>query len=229
LTSANFVEPGTKEVDSKPVRESVQSPLSGSQLGNGKRDVVEEQELSLVSSRTQGTNFSSLLSNSAYPGLDGEGQPTGFTVADSQEGFGDLFSGQQRLTLTESGLLVSNIVSTRSGAANILINQSIVVDAFGTSYIASVSAGINGGWQALRLGFVLSEIERLPSGNYLLTAMMQVESATKGAVKVSTGNSGIDLERAPGAISTKVMLDPTKTKILAQAVFVSADSQGNGA
>jgi hypothetical protein len=131
--------------------------------------------------------------------------------------------------VTETGLLLSNIVSTRSGATNVLINQSVVLDAFGTSYIAEVSVGIDGGWQPLRLSYISSDVERLASGNYLLTAIMVVESALKTTVKVPTGTSGTDLNSAPEFISTRLMLDPTKTRILAQAVLVSADSQGDGA
>jgi hypothetical protein len=111
----------------------------------------------------------------------------------------------------------------------VLINQSIVLDAFGTSYVAQVSVGINGGWRPLRLSYVSSNVERLASGNYLLTAVMMVDSALETTVKVPTSTSGTDLDAAPEFVSTRVMLDPTKTKILAQAVLVSADSQGSGA
>jgi len=164
-----------------------------------------------------------------FAGLDGEGVPTAFTVADSTGSLGVLFAGKQNSIVTETGLLLSNIVSTRSGAANILINQSVILDAFGTNYVAEVSAGIKGGWQPLRFSYVSSDIERLASGNYLLTAIMMVDSAAKTAVKVPTSTSGTDLSSAPEFVSTKVLLDPTKTKILAQAVLVSADSQGDGA
>jgi hypothetical protein len=110
-----------------------------------------------------------------------------------------------------------------------LIDQSIVLDAFGTSYVAEVSVGINGGWQPLRLSFVSSDTERLTSGKYLLTALMMVDSAVETSIKVSTGTSGTDLSSAPDFISTRLLLDQTKSKILAQAVLVSADSQGDGA
>jgi RNA polymerase sigma factor (sigma-70 family) len=174
-------------------------------------------------------SFSANAFDYAFAGLDSEGVPTGFTVADSLGNLGVLFPGQPKVLTTETGLLLSGIVSTKSGAANVLINQSIVVDAFGTSYVGEVSVGINGGWQPLNLSFISSDVERLASGNYLLTAIMMVDSAMETSVKVSTGTSGTDLSSAPEFVSTRVMLDPTKTKILAQAVLVSADSQGDGA
>jgi RNA polymerase sigma factor (sigma-70 family) len=187
-------------------------------------DTVAEPQ---VRSRVQ--NFNLFAASESFAGLDSEGVPTGFTVADSRGNLGVLFPGQRKVTPTETGLLLSNIVSTRSGATNVLINQSIVVDSFGTSYLAEVSVGINGGWQPLNLSFISSDVERLASGNYLLTAIMMVDSVVETSIKVSTGTSGTDLNSAPEFISTRVMLDPTKTKILAQAVLVSADSQGDGA
>jgi RNA polymerase sigma factor (sigma-70 family) len=167
--------------------------------------------------------------DSIFLGLDVQGVPTSFTVVDSSGRFGSLFAGPQKAMMTETGFLLSNIVSTKGGSINVLIDQSIVLDAFGTSYVAEVSVGINGGWQPLRLSFVSSDTERLTSGKYLLTALMMVDSAVETSIKVSTGTSGTDLSSAPDFISTRLLLDQTKSKILAQAVLVSADSQGDGA
>jgi len=179
--------------------------------------------------KSKAQSFNAEAAGSLFLGLDAEGVPTGFTVVDSFGSLGQLFAGQQKAVMTEAGFLLSNIVSTKSGSTNVLINQSLVLDAFGTSYVAEVSVGIDGGWQLLRLSFISSDIERLASGDYLLTALMMVDSAVEAPVKVSTGTSGTDLSSAPDFISTRLLLDQTKGKILAQAVFVSADSQGNGA
>ena len=150
-------------------------------------------------------------------------------MTDSTGSLGQLFFGQSKTINTESGVLISNIASTKSGAVNVLLDQSVILDAFGTSYVAEVSVGINGGWQPLVLSYISSDVERLASGNYLLTAMLMVDSAVETSVKVPTGVTGTDLSSAPEYLSTKVLLDPTKTRILAQAVLVSADSQGDGA
>jgi RNA polymerase sigma factor (sigma-70 family) len=203
------------------------STAEESQSGSQKSDfgVRKTQSLDKAESRS----LSQVNSDSIFLGVDAEGVPTGFTVADSRGFLGLLFAGQQRSIVTESGLMLSNIVSTRSGAANVLINQSIFLDEFGTSYVAEVSVGIDGGWRPLRISFVSTDVERLASGNYLLAAFMMVDSAMETAIKVPTSTSGTDLSSAPQVIATRVLLDPTKTKILAQAVLVSADSQGDGA
>jgi RNA polymerase sigma factor (sigma-70 family) len=189
----------------------------------------QNQQIAVSTSKETTRAFSVNTASLTFAGLNSEGLPTGFTIADSLGTLGILFSGQQKSIITETGLLLSNIVSTKSGATNVLINQSIVLDAFGTSYVAQVSVGIDGGWRPLLLSYVSSDVERLASGNYLLSAVMMVDSAMEIAVKVPTSTAGADLSSAPRFVSTRVMLDPTKTKILAQAVLVSADSQGDGA
>jgi RNA polymerase sigma factor (sigma-70 family) len=215
-------------IESEPSTEnSLPSPSNEGQTSTRSPDSEARSVEPLEKSNSRA--FSQVVSNLTFLGLNAEGAPTGYTVSDSLGSFGILFSGQQKVIVTESGLLLSNIVSTRSGATNILMNQSIVLDAFGTSYIAEVSVGIDGGWQPLRLSYVSTDVERLASGNYLLAAIMSVDSAVETAVKVPTGTSGTDLTSAPGVIATRVLLDPSKAKILAQAVWVSADSQEDGA
>jgi RNA polymerase sigma factor (sigma-70 family) len=203
------------------------SPLDDSQASTETSKIQEGDTRS--SEKSASLEFSQVPMDLTFAGVDVEGVPVGFTISDSRGSLGLLFAGQQKSVVTESGLMLSNIVSTRSGATNILMNQSIFLDAFGTSYVAGVSVGINGGWRPLRLSFVSTDVERLASGNYLLAAIMMVDSAIETAVKVPTSTSGTDLSSAPQAIATRVLLDPTKTKILAQAVLVSADSQGDGA
>jgi len=212
-------------IDSNPIAPT--EPRGTRSLAEG--DARETGKSRVSTAREKVSSFSVSVSDGFFAGLNDDGVPTGFTIADSAGSVGQLFAGRQAVTMTETGLLLSNIVSTRSGATNVLINQSIVVDTFGTSYIAEVSVGIDGGWQPLRLSFVSTDVERLASGDYLLAAIMMVDSAMETAVKVPTSTSGTDLTSAPGLITTRVLLDPSKTKILAQAVLVSADSQGDGA
>ncbi len=203
----------------KPADPESEGPVVGPKEGK-----VQEQESTSLS-RSASREFSLVQESESFAGVDSQGAPTGFTVADASGNLGSLFAGQQRLSITETGLLLSNIVSTRSGAANILLDQSIILDSFGTSYVARVSAGINGGWRPLNLAYISTEIERMTTGAYLLRAVLTVDSSVETVVKVPTRASGIDLKTTPEFISVRALLDPTKTKILAQAVFVSANSQ----
>jgi RNA polymerase sigma factor (sigma-70 family) len=187
------------------------------------------QDVALPFEESTSRSYSGSGFNLVFAGLDEDGIPTGFTIADSLGSQGSLFAGRQTLVITETGLLLSNIVSTHADATNLLINQSIVVDAFGTSYIGDVALGISGGWQPLNLSYVSSDVERLASGSYLLTAIMMVDSVLETTIKVPSNTRGTDLVSAPEFVLTRVILDQTKTRILAQAVFVSANSQEDGA
>ena len=233
LSTGDFLSAETSSVGEKVIENDLPDDRSSTSKPSDKKSSSKtsdfERRNRQTSEKSASQAFSQISSDFTFPGLDTEGIPTGFTVADSNGSLGALFSGQQKRVMTESGLLLSNIVSTRSGATNVLINQSIVLDAFGTSFIAEVSVGIDGGWRPLRLSYVSTDVERLASGNYLLVAIMIVDSALETAVKVPTSTSGTDLTSAPRTVATRVLLDPTKTKILAQAVLVSADSQGDGA
>jgi RNA polymerase sigma factor (sigma-70 family) len=232
LTTGDFL-----SAETPAVREQVvggdSSTESSSSAPNESESDVQSSELKEQNPRTSEKSasqaFSQVPADTTFLGLDADGVPTGFTIADSRGSLGSLFAGQQKSIVTELDLILSNIVSTKSGATNVLINQSIILDGFGTSYVAEVSVGIDGGWRPLSLSYVSTDVERLASGNYLLTAIMMVDSAMETAVKVPTSTSGTDLTSAPEVITTRVLLDPTKTKILAQAVFVSVDSQGDGA
>ena len=206
--------------------------------GSSESSSVPEEKISpkadrVVTSSKVDSNRDGLALNSSqssFLGLDAEGIPTGFTVADSEGRLGELFVGGDRSPiLTESGLMLSNIVSTKTGAASILLDQSVSVDAFGTNYTAQISAGIGGVWHPLTLSRITSEVERLPSGQYLLSAMMTVKSTLDPVVKLSTGNSNEDLTKAPSVVLARILLNPSKTLILGQAVLVSADSQAGRA
>jgi RNA polymerase sigma factor (sigma-70 family) len=232
LTTGDFLSAETPAVTEQVIAGDTSTKSSSATPNESESSAqlsAPEESNPQTSNKSGSQAFSQGSSDLTFLGVDAEGVPTGFTVADSRGSLGSLFAGQQKSIVTESGLILSNIVSTRSGASNVLINQSIILDAFGTSYVAEVSVGIDGGWRPLRLSYVSTDVERLASGNYLLAAIMMVDSAVETAVKVPTSTSGTDLSSAPEVITTRVLLDPTKTKILAQAVLVSADSQGDGA
>ena len=233
LTNADFLSAETVSITDQGSEKNslTDTPSSNAddESQSGAQSADPEERDIRVSEKSAPRTFSQVSSDLTFLGVDAEGVPTGFTVADSLGSLGSLFAGQQKSIVTESGLMLSNIVSTKSGATNVLINQSIFVDAFGTSYVAEVSVGIDGGWRPLRLSYVSTDVERLASGNYLLAAIMVVDSALETTVKVPTSTSGTDLTSTPGVIATRGLLDPSKTKILAQVVLVSADSQGDGA
>ena len=160
----------------------------------------------------------------AFAGLDKDGIPTGFTVTDASKVVGKLFLNKNAApTMTEGGMVLSvpAITANSTTGPNILLSQTIKVDGTGTTYEGSPSVGIAGSWTPLNLSSANTVIDRLSNGNYLVTSTMTVESAVDIDFTIATGVRGYDLTAAPKTITTRLVLNPSKTQILAQAIFIS--------
>jgi RNA polymerase sigma factor (sigma-70 family) len=155
-----------------------------------------------------------------FAGLDKNGVPTGFTVADSSGALGSLYITSRQPVLTETELTLSQVAKTDKGAANIFISQQLVSDSTGFNYLPTVSYGKAGGWTPLVSSVTFLDSERLLSGNYLVTAIIKVESEVVTPVVIPATASGRDLLQAPRQVITRLVLNPGKTQILSQAIYV---------
>ena len=165
----------------------------------------------------------------AFAGLDKDGVPTGFTVADSSGNLGSLYVTKSAPKSTEDGITLSVISKTKSGALNIFLSQDITVDGNGTTYKTGISAGMKGNWVPLNLSQTSVDIERLASGNYLVTATMMVDSAVETPITVPSSANGTDLISAPKSVVTRLLLSASKTQVLAQAVLVNESGKAGKA
>jgi RNA polymerase sigma factor (sigma-70 family) len=155
-----------------------------------------------------------------FAGLDKAGIPTGFSVTDSTGSLGSLYRTSRQPVLSETELIISQIVKTDSGAANIFINQQLVSDSTGFSYLPSLSSGRDGAWVPLNSTLTMLNSERLISGDYLVTAIIQVQSEVDSSIVIPATAFGRDLLVAPKQVITRLVLNPGKTEILAQAIYV---------
>jgi RNA polymerase sigma factor (sigma-70 family) len=156
----------------------------------------------------------------SFTGLDKAGIPTGFTVTDSTGSLGSLYITNRPPVLSETELSLSQVAKTDSGAANIFISQQLVSDSQGFSYLPSISYGKAGAWVPLVTKLTYLNSERLLSGDYLVTAIIKVESEVETPVVIPASASGRDLLTAPRQVITRLVLNPGKTQILSQAVYV---------
>jgi RNA polymerase sigma factor (sigma-70 family) len=159
-----------------------------------------------------------------FAGLDKDGIPTGFTVTDASKVVGKLFLNKNAApTMTEGGMLLSAPAITANGSTgpNILLSQTIKVDGTGTTYEVAPSVGIAGSWTPLTLSATNTVIDRMSDGNYLVTSTMTVDSVIGIDFTIATGARGYDLTGAPKTITTRLVLNPGKTQILAQAIYLS--------
>jgi len=156
----------------------------------------------------------------SFTGVDKAGIPTGFTVTDSSGALGSLYITNRAPILSETELTLSQVAKTDTGAANIFISQQLVSDSRGFSYLPSISYGKNGAWVPLVTKLTYLNSERMLSGDYLVTAIIKVESEVETPVVIPASASGRDLLTAPRQVITRLVLNPGKTQILSQAVFV---------
>jgi RNA polymerase sigma factor (sigma-70 family) len=156
----------------------------------------------------------------SFTGLDKAGIPTGLTVTDSSGALGSLYITNRAPVLSETELILSQVAKTDTGAANIFISQQLVSDSQGFSYLPSISYGKNGAWVPLVTKLTYLNSERLLSGDYLVTAIIKVESEVETPVVIPASAQGRDLLTAPRQVITRLVLNPGKTQILSQAVYV---------
>jgi len=161
-------------------------------------------------------------SKSLFAGLSKDGLPTGFTVSDATGNVGSLsVSSQSTITNPDGYVLVSYAQSFGESTLNALISQTITVDGSGTSYFASPSVTVAGSWFPLTQSGSASTITRLFNGNYLLTATIYIDSTVDSALFVAA-TGGLDVDAIPNEISTRIILNSSKSSILAQAINIGA-------
>jgi len=161
-------------------------------------------------------------SKSLFAGLSIDGLPTGFTVSDSAGEVGSVgLSSQSTITNPDGYVLVSYLQAYGDNVLNLLMSQTVTVDGSGTSYYASPSISVAGSWFPLTQSGSASAITRLSNGNYLLTATLYIDSTVDSPLFVlATG--GLDVEAIPSEITTRIILNSSKSSILAQAVNIGA-------
>ena len=158
-----------------------------------------------------------------YSGLGADGIPTGFTVTDLTGDTGKIIIGKPAPVITDNGItLTAPVMSYDPKAVNVLINQVITVDGSGTTYTPTASVSMNGGWVALNTSAISTDISRLPDGNYLVSSTIVTVSPVDAGILLPV-SQGIDVSSIPTSISVRLVLNPGKTQILAEAIKVAAN------
>ena len=160
--------------------------------------------------------------NSLFAGLSKDGLPTGFTLSDSAGDVSSLsLTSESKISNPDGYVLVSYAQSQGDSVVNALIAQTITVDGSGTSYFASPSVTVAGSWFPLTQTGSASTITRLSNGNYLLAATIYIDSTVDSALFVAA-TGGLDVDAIPNEITTRIILNSSKSSILAQAINIDA-------
>jgi RNA polymerase sigma factor (sigma-70 family) len=157
----------------------------------------------------------------AFYGLDSNGLPTGFTATDLQGHAGKIIVGSPAPLLTDEGTLLNAPAMTYDDSAvAVLLSQKVAVTGDGTTYTVSPSLSFKGAWVPLKVSGTSTNIARLPEGNYLVTSVMYIDSLSEAGIIIPVSR-GVDVTSAPTSITTRLILNPGKTQILAQAIQVA--------
>ena len=157
----------------------------------------------------------------SWPGLNADGSPSGFTVAGENGPIGKIRVNRNTPIATEEGTTLATQVITASGGPNVMINQTITVNGSGTSYsVGFIAFGINGSWAVADANATSVDFERTSNGEYIATVTISLVSTPTSEFVIPVGDRGYDLSSAPKTITSRLLLNASKTKILAQAVLV---------
>ena len=193
-----------------------------SETNNDSSKSITEDNFSAQKIIQDNSDINFRTSRSLFAGLSKDGLPTGFTVSDSVGEVGSVgLSTQSTISNPDGYVLVSYLQAYGDNFINLLMSQSVTIDGSGTSYYASPSITVAGSWFPLTQSGSASAISRLSNGNYLLTATLYIDSTVDSALFVpATG--GLDVDAIPNEMTTRIILDSSKSTILAQAINISA-------
>ena len=184
-------------------------------------EAVPAPKVDSLATSAQRIDITSSSKTLSFEGLDEDGAPTGFTIANAAGENGAINVSKSIPVMTNEGLLLqSNSMTLDDGAINLLLSQKIVVGGSGTSYSADASVTMGGMWVGLKISNISSTFERTSDGNYLLTAEISVSKAFTSDTIIQASR-GVDSKSAPSQITTVLLLNPGKTQILGQATYVA--------
>ena len=211
-------------VEMANVTSQVQSTISSTP------EVTESANKSLTSTSNNSSSknigndsgISAKISRAVFAGTDKNGLPLSFTVADAGGNLGSISVTSQIGTQLPDGFsLTSNAMSASSNSLNVLLAQTLIFNPAGVSYSVTPAVTINGVWFALDLNSTDSSFTRLSDGSYLVSVDLLINSTIESAVTLEAKN-GLSVGSIPNKIQTSILVDSSKSRILAQAIFVNA-------
>jgi len=222
VTGSEFNTPTITATAKQEVPSIGDSESNNSESNNNESQVATEESFPVEKIIQENSTINFRTSNSLFAGLSKDGLPIGFTVADLAGDVGSIGLSAQSIIKNPDGyVLVSYLQSYGDNVINLLMSQSVAVDGAGTSYYASPSVTIAGSWFPLSQSGSASTISRLSNGNYLLTATLYIDSTVDSGLFVAD-TDGLDVDMIPNEITTRIILDSSKSTILAQAINIGA-------
>ena len=118
-------------------------------------------------------------------------------------------------------IFTSNAMTASNDALNVMLSQSIIFNGAGVSYEVLPAVTINGVWFALDLISKDVASTRLSDGTFLVSTNLQVNSTLESVVNIEA-KSGLSVAAIPDKIQTNILVDSSKSRVLAQAIFINS-------
>jgi len=199
-----------------------EAPVASTPSAEATASATAKAAATAAAKKAQQAGIYAKIAALSFTGLDKSGIPTGFTVTDEKSVAGIARVTKGVSSVGTSGILINNQFITGSVGPNLLIDQVITVDGTGTNYSANaINVGFAGDWRSVEIKSTDTSIDRLANGQHLVTATFTIGYLNTTDFEIPTGKRGYDLDDAPKAITTRVLLNSGKTQVLAQAVQVT--------
>ena len=199
-----------------------EAPVASTPSAEATASATAKAAATAAAKKAQQAGIYAKIAALSFTGLDKSGIPTGFTVTDESSVAGIARVTKGVSSVGTSGILINNQFITGSVGPNLLIDQVITVDGTGTNYSANaINVGFAGDWRSVEIKSTDTSIDRLANGQHLVTATFTIGYLNTTDFEIPTGKRGYDLDDAPKAITTRVLLNSGKTQVLAQAVQVT--------
>ena len=165
------------------------------------------------------------IQSGLFTGLGADGVPTGFTATDLSGDTGHIIVGSPIPQITPDGVTMdAPALSYDPKSVGIMVDQVITVDGSGTTFTPTPTVNLNGVWAPLNVSATSTDIERLPNGNYLVSSVMVTNSPVSGGT-IAPVSDGVAVTSTPTSITVRLVLNPGKTQVLAEAIQVAASSK----
>ena len=165
------------------------------------------------------------IQSGLFTGLGADGVPTGFTATDLSGDTGHIIVGSPIPQITPDGVTMdAPALSYDAKSVGIMVDQVITVDGSGTTFTPTPTVNLNGVWAPLNVSATSTDIERLPNGNYLVSSVMVTNSPVSGGT-IAPVSDGVAVTSTPTSITVRLVLNPGKTQVLAEAIQVAASSK----
>ena len=174
---------------------------------------------------TQSPTVDAKIQSGLFTGLGADGVPTGFTATDLSGDTGHIIVGSPIPQITPDGVTMdAPALSYDAKSVGIMVDQVITVDGSGTTFTPTPTVNLNGVWAPLNVSATSTDIERLPNGNYLVSSVMVTNSPVSGGT-IAPVSDGVAVTSTPTSITVRLVLNPGKTQVLAEAIQVAASSK----